>query len=178
MIKFRLDILFQLINICVIILSVYLNGYVRESSDRRFQGGNIYNNSASSFIWVENKVSLASNETVMGKSRFDQCLYALDAAKFSHYHEDNIIFTAAEYLHDCKQKGQTQSFSGVGPSTITRDLNVPFKMLCIWLVFSLCMLHCIGMIKVLKIYLCGLLMLSIQFGFITNFPENNQASLL
>ena len=52
MIKFRLDILFQLINICVIILAVYLNGYVRESSDRRFQGVNIYNNSASSFIWV------------------------------------------------------------------------------------------------------------------------------
>ena len=50
----------------------------------------------------------------MGKSRFDQCLYALDAAKFSHYHGDNIIFTAAEYLHDCKQKGQTQSFYGVG----------------------------------------------------------------
>ena len=74
MIKCRLDILFQLINICVIILAVYLNGYVRESSDRQFQGGNIYNNSASSFIWVENKVSLASNETVMGKSRFDQCL--------------------------------------------------------------------------------------------------------
>jgi hypothetical protein len=47
-------------------------GYGRESSDRRFQGGTIYNDAASSLLWVENQVSLGSNETVMGKSRFEQ----------------------------------------------------------------------------------------------------------
>ena len=41
-------------------------GYGRESQDRRFQGGTIYNDAASGLIWVENQVSLGANETVMG----------------------------------------------------------------------------------------------------------------
>ena len=50
-------------------------GYVRESSDRRFRGGTIYNDASSSFVWVENQVSLGSNDTVMRKSRFEQWLW-------------------------------------------------------------------------------------------------------
>ena len=42
-------------------------GYRRESRNRHFQGGTRYNDAASSLIWVENKVFLISNETVMGK---------------------------------------------------------------------------------------------------------------
>ncbi len=49
-------------------------GYGRESADCRFQGGTIYNNAASGLIWVENQVSLGANETVMGKSCFEQWL--------------------------------------------------------------------------------------------------------
>ena len=73
------------------------------------------------------------------------------------------------------KRGRLRVFLELVPSTITRDLNVPFKMLCIWLVFSLCMLHCIGLIEVMMIYLCVLLMLKNQFGFITNFRSRNQA---
>ena len=43
------------------------NVYGRDSCDCRSQGGTIYNDVASSLIWVENKVSLVINETVMGK---------------------------------------------------------------------------------------------------------------
>jgi len=50
-------------------------GYGRESQDRRFQGGTIYNDAASGLIWVENQVSLGANETVMGKARFKQWLW-------------------------------------------------------------------------------------------------------
>ena len=50
-------------------------GYGRESQDRRFQGGTIYNDAASGLIWVENQVSLGANETVMGKTRFEQRLW-------------------------------------------------------------------------------------------------------
>jgi hypothetical protein len=39
-----------------------------------FRGGVIYNNAASSLIWVENQVSLGTNEMVMGKACFDQWL--------------------------------------------------------------------------------------------------------
>ena len=57
---------------------------MRESRDRSFQGGTIYNDAAPSLIWVENQVSLGSNDTVMGKSRFDQWLWDQTAAKVSH----------------------------------------------------------------------------------------------
>ncbi len=46
-----------------------------ESADRHFQGGTIYNDAASGLIWVENQVSLGANETVMGKSHFEQWLW-------------------------------------------------------------------------------------------------------
>ena len=40
-------------------------GYGRDSTYRRFQGGTIYNDSASGLIFIENQVSLRSNVTVM-----------------------------------------------------------------------------------------------------------------
>ena len=50
----------------------------------------------------------------MGKSPFEQWQWNQDVAEFSHYHSNNGIFTTAEYRHNCKKKGQTQFFSGVG----------------------------------------------------------------
>ena len=89
-------------------------GYGRESHNWRFQGETIYNDAASSLIWVENQVSLGSNETVMGKARFEQWLWNQAAAEVSYYHGNNGIFAAAEFWDDCIDKGQTQSFSSVG----------------------------------------------------------------
>ena len=89
-------------------------GYGRESQDRRFQGGTIYNDAASGLIWVENQVSLGANETVMGKARFEQWLWDQCVSEVKHYHGDNGIFSAEEYRRDCDEKGQSQSFSGVG----------------------------------------------------------------
>ena len=90
------------------------SGYVREAPDCRFQGGTIYNDAASGLIWVENQISLSANKTVMGKSQFEQWLWEQAAAEASHYHGYNGIFTTEEYHRDCEQKGQSQSFSGVG----------------------------------------------------------------
>jgi len=89
-------------------------GYGRESQDRRFQGGTIYNDAASGLIWVENQISLGANETVMGKARFEQWLWDQCVSEVKHYHGDNGIFSAEEYHRDCDEKGQSQSFSGVG----------------------------------------------------------------
>ena len=47
-------------------------GHWRESSDHHFQGGTIYNDTPYSLVWFENQLSLGSNETVIGKSRFEQ----------------------------------------------------------------------------------------------------------
>ena len=69
--------------------------YGRESRDRHFQVGTIDNDAHSSFIWVENKSSLGSNETVKSKSRFEQWIWDQAAAKVYHYQGENGIFTAA-----------------------------------------------------------------------------------
>ena len=47
----------------------------------------------------------------MGKSQFKQWLWYQAASKVYHYHSNNVIFTAAEYQHNCNKKGQTRSFS-------------------------------------------------------------------
>jgi hypothetical protein len=50
----------------------------------------------------------------MGKSCFEQWLWDMAYMKVKHYHGDNGIFSAEEYRLECKEKGQSQSFSGVG----------------------------------------------------------------
>ncbi len=53
-------------------------------------------------------------ETVMGKARFEQWLWGQYVSEVKHYHGDNGIFSAEEYRCNCDEKGQSQSFSGVG----------------------------------------------------------------
>jgi hypothetical protein len=79
-----------------------------------FRRGKIYNDAASGLIWVENQVSLGANETVMGKACFEQWLWDMAYAKVKHYPGNNGFFSAEEYRQECMDKGQSQSFSGVG----------------------------------------------------------------
>ena len=76
------------------------------------------------------------------------------------------------------KRGRLRVFLELVPSTRTHNLNMPFKMLCIWILRSLCMLHCICLREVMMISLCSLSPLRIRFGFITDFLAINQASLL
>ena len=102
MIKLRLEILFQLI-IFLILLVVYLL-VMGGSHVGRFQVSTIYNDSDSSFIWVENQVSLGINETVKVKSIFEQWIWDQDAAKVYQHQGENGIFTTAECQHDFNKK--------------------------------------------------------------------------
>ena len=68
------------------------NGYGREGSSSRFNGGTIYNDASSGLIWVENQVSLGANETVMGKERFEQWMYEHAYVEIKHFHGENGIF--------------------------------------------------------------------------------------
>ncbi len=88
--------------------------YGRESQDHRYQGGTIDNDAASGLIWVKNQVSQGANKTVMGKTCFEQWLFDQCVCEVKHYHGDNGIFSAEEFRHDCEEKRQSQSFSGVG----------------------------------------------------------------
>jgi hypothetical protein len=91
-----------------------LSGYGREGTNRRFNGGTIYNDATSGLIWVENQVSLGASETIMGKVRFKQWLYDIACVKVKHYHGDDRIFSSETYREECSEKMQSQSFSGVG----------------------------------------------------------------
>lgn len=90
-----------------------LTGYGREGSDNRYHGGTIFNDAASGIIWVECQVSLGAGETIMAKVRFEEWLWNQAAAEIKHLHSDNGIFTADMFVKDCRDKHQTQSFSGV-----------------------------------------------------------------
>ena len=75
--------------------------------------GGIYNDAASGLIWVENQVSLGANETVMGKSHFEQWIWDMAYVEVKHYHGDNGIFYAEEYRQECLDNWKTLLFSGV-----------------------------------------------------------------
>jgi hypothetical protein len=89
-------------------------GYGREGPNSGYHGGTIYNDAASGLIWVENQVSLGASETLMGKERFEQWLYDTAYTTVKHIHGDNGIFASDQYQQECAEKGQLQSFSGVG----------------------------------------------------------------
>ena len=67
-------------------------GYGHERLQNLFHGRTIYNDAASGLIWVDDQVSLGANETVLGKSRFEEWLWEQASAKISHYHSDNGVF--------------------------------------------------------------------------------------
>ncbi len=89
-------------------------GYGCESKEHCFQGGTICNDAALGLIWVENQVSPGANATVMGKAHFEQWLWNMAYAEDKNYQGNNGIVSAEEYRQQCMNKGQSQSFSGVG----------------------------------------------------------------
>ena len=50
----------------------------------------------------------------MAKIKFEEWLWDISTVELKHLHSDNGVFTAEEFREDCKDKGQSQSFSGVG----------------------------------------------------------------
>jgi hypothetical protein len=96
-------------------------GYGCESQDCHFQGGTIFNDAASGLIWIKNQVSLGASKTAMGKACFKQWFYDQYVCEVKHYQGDNGIFSVEEFWHDCEEKQQSQSFSGVS----THHQNVP-----------------------------------------------------
>jgi hypothetical protein len=90
------------------------SGYGREAKNDCYHGGTIFNDAGTGVIWVENQVSLGVGETVLGKQKFEEWLWEQAVVEVKHYHSDNGVFTADMFLEDCNNKGQSQSFSGVG----------------------------------------------------------------
>ena len=90
------------------------DGYGKEPPEKCCNGGTIFVDAATGLVYPVPQVSLGADETVQAKSLFEEWLFQLSMCEVKHYHSDNGVFTADEFLEDCEAKDQTQSMSGVG----------------------------------------------------------------
>ena len=65
-------------------------------------------------MFVKNQVSLGVGETIQAKNEFETWLWEEARLHVKHYHSDNGVFNTEMFTENCKEGGQTQSFSGVG----------------------------------------------------------------
>jgi hypothetical protein len=141
-------------------------GYGRESTDCCFLGGTIYNNAASGLIWVENQVSLGANETVMGKSYFEQWLWDMVYMEVKHYHGNNGISLLRNIVLSVKRKGKVSPSLGLERNAKILEPSLLFRQSCSWLVVLWCMPPCIGQIEGRMTSHCGLLQSNMWCGSI------------
>jgi hypothetical protein len=89
------------------------NTYGKEHSSNKYNGGTVFVDHASGYVYVHNQVSLRVGETLQGKHSFENFgdQYGI---KFKSYHADNQPFNSAEFLEDLELQNQTITFSGVG----------------------------------------------------------------
>lgn len=65
-------------------------------------------------ICIDNQISLGAEEIAIAKICFEDLHWEQAAVKVKHLHSNNDVFTADIFRRDCEEKGQLQSFSGVG----------------------------------------------------------------
>jgi hypothetical protein len=118
----------------------------------------------SGLIWVENQVSLGANESVMGKSCCEQWLWDMAYTEVKHYHGNNDIFSAEEYCLECKEKGQSQSFSGVGAQHQNARAEHAIQIIMFMAHSLWCMSPCIGQIEGRMTSCYGLLQSNMRCG--------------
>ena len=90
------------------------SGYGREASHNCFHGGTIFQDAASNLVRVQPQVSNGAGEAAIGKSSFEGWIWNLAGVLDKEHHSDNGIFISDHFRADCRQKKQTQLFSGVG----------------------------------------------------------------
>ena len=84
-------------------------------NDKRsmYNGGTIFVDHATQFIFIRNQVSLRAGETVQAKRAFEQ-LAATFGNKISSYRADNMPFNSADFQNSIATNNQTIDFAGVG----------------------------------------------------------------
>jgi hypothetical protein len=84
----------------------------KEKRDEKYNGGTIFVDHASGFIYSECQVSMNAGETVMSKNAFER-FAAEYGIIIKHYHADNQPFDAKDF-QDSLDSNQKMTFSGVG----------------------------------------------------------------
>jgi hypothetical protein len=86
----------------------------KSSNDHeKYNGGTIYVDHSSGFLYNHNQISLRSGETLVGKRLLERNA-AENGHVLRHFRADNGVFTSAEFKQDLEAKRQSIKFSGVG----------------------------------------------------------------
>lgn len=85
----------------------------KEKQDLRYTGGTIFVDHATSFVYIQNQVSLRTGETLHSKWKMETFLDTL-GYRVKEYRADNQPFGAKEFMDDLELQGQQITFSGVG----------------------------------------------------------------
>ena len=87
--------------------------YGKEPPNSKYNGGTVFVDHSSGYIYLHHQVSLRAGDTLQGKHAFEQFAdqYGI---KLKAFHADNHPFGKTEITDDIKLQDQTISFSGVG----------------------------------------------------------------
>jgi len=85
----------------------------RESADRQYNGGTIFVDHATGFVYIQNQQSLRIGETLQAKTAYEKFAYQF-GIKLKKFRADNAPFRAAEFKEDLELKEQDIDYSGVG----------------------------------------------------------------
>jgi hypothetical protein len=82
------------------------------SSSSNFNGGTLFVDAASHYIFVSHQVGSTATETIQSKIKFEREAMTC-GVEVKAYHTDNGIFTSKEFMRDLAEKGQGIKMSGV-----------------------------------------------------------------
>ena len=82
------------------------------SSSLKFEGGTLFYDAASSYIFCNHQVGLTAYETLESKMKFEREAMT-GGVQVQAYHTDNGVFTSKEFMKELAEKGQGLKLSGV-----------------------------------------------------------------
>ena len=85
----------------------------KEKKKDQYNGGTLFVDHATGFMYLKHQVSLKAGETIKAKRAFEQ-LAAEYGIKIQGYRADNVPFGSAEFRRELENNDQTIDFSGTG----------------------------------------------------------------
>ena len=82
------------------------------SSSQTYNGGTLFIDAASNYIFVSHQVGATATETIQSKTKFEREALTC-GVDVQAYHTDNGVFTSKEFMRELAEKGQGITLSGV-----------------------------------------------------------------
>ena len=89
------------------------NTFGKEPDKDQYQGGMIFVDHATQWVFLKHQVSLNAGKTVRAKTAFEQAASSC-GVKIKSFRADNMPFKAKAFVDDLEHKGQTITYSGTG----------------------------------------------------------------